>query len=124
MSARRRPVPLRSCISCREKNSKRGMLRIVAARSNGVTFDASGKLSGRGAYLCSTCAATVGGIRKNRLERTLRTSINDTEWDKVITDLKAHAITPANRQGALLNPGRRIAPERAVQAAHDGGAND
>ena len=121
MSARRRHIPLRSCVGCREKNSKRGMLRIVAGRNDGVTFDASGKLSGRGAYLCSTCAAAVDDIRKKRLERTLRTSINETEWDKVVTDLKAHAIAPANRQGALLNPGRRDAPERAVR---NGGAND
>jgi predicted RNA-binding protein YlxR (DUF448 family) len=120
MSARRRHIPLRSCVGCREKNSKRDMLRIVAGRSNGVAFDASGTLSGRGAYLCSTCAA-VDGIRKNRLEHTLRTRINNTEWDKVITDLKAHAATPANRQGALLNPGRRDAPDGAV---HNGGAND
>lgn len=105
MSAR---VPLRSCVGCRRKNSKRKMLRIVADRNNGVTFDVSGRLSGRGAYLCLTCAASVDSIRKNRLEHTLRTSIDDTEWDKVITDLKAHAITPANRQ----------------RIVHDGGAND
>ena len=121
MSARKRHVPLRSCVGCREKNSKRGMLRIVADRSSGVTFDASGTLSGRGAYLCSTCAAAVDDIRRNRLEHTLRTSINDTEWDKVITDLKAYATTPVNRQDALLDPGRRDAPERAV---HNGGVND
>ncbi len=94
------------------------MLRIVADRNNGVTFDTSGTLSGRGAYLCSTCASAVNGIRKNRLEHTLRTRIKDTEWEKVITDLKSYATTPANRQGALPNPGRRDAPERAV---HDGG---
>ena len=121
MNARKRHVPLRSCVGCRKKNSKRGMLRIVADRNNGVAFDASGTLSGRGAYLCSICAAAVEDIRKNRLEHTLRTSINDAEWDKVITDLKAHATTPANRQDALLDPGRRVAPERAV---HNGGAND
>ena len=108
MSARKRHVPLRSCIGCREKNSKRGMLRIVADRDNGVTFDARGTLSGRGAYLCLTCAAAVGGMRKNRLEHTLRLSIDDTEWNKVITDLKAHAIAPANRQ----------------RVVHSGGAND
>lgn len=108
MSARKRHVPLRSCVGCREKNAKRGMLRIVADRNNGVTFDASGRLSGRGAYLCSTCAADADGIRKNRLEHTLRTRINDTEWNKVITDLKAHTIAPANRQ----------------RVVHDGGAND
>jgi len=84
------------------------MLRIVADRNNGVTFDASGTLSGRGAYLCPKCAAAVDGIRKNRLEHTLRTRIDDTEWDKVIADLKTHAIAPANRQ----------------RAAHNGGAND
>ena len=101
MSARRRHVPLRSCVGCRKKNSKREMLRVVADRNNGVAFDAGGKLSGRGAYLCLTCATTVGGVRKKRLEYTLRARITDTDWNKIITDLKAHAVTPANRQDAL-----------------------
>ena len=101
MSARRRHVPLRSCVGCRKKNSKREMLRVVADQNNGVAFDAGGKLPGRGAYLCSTCATSVGGIRKKRLEHTLRARITDTEWNKVITDLKAHAITPANPQDTL-----------------------
>ena len=81
------------------------MLRIVADRNNGVAFDPSGALSGRGAYMCPTCAAAVDSIRRNRLEHTLRTSINDTEWDKINADLKAHAFAPANRQRTVHNEG-------------------
>ena len=93
MNARRRHVPMRSCIACRTKAAKRELLRIVAEPSGGITFDAGGKFSGRGAYLCLDCADSADSIRKGRLEHTLRTGIADSQWEDVVADLKAHAQT-------------------------------
>ena len=90
MSARRRHIPLRSCIACREKTAKRELLRVVAKPGGGITFDASGRLSGRGAYLCMNCAQGAENIRKGRLEHTLRTSIADAQWNELMADLKSH----------------------------------
>ena len=45
-------VPLRTCMACREKKSKKEMLRIVKNES-GIHLDFSGKAEGRGAYLCN-----------------------------------------------------------------------
>ena len=94
MNARRRHVPMRSCISCRTKTAKRELLRVVAEPSGSVAFDARGRLSGRGAYLCPACAGSADNIRKSRLERTLRASIADSQWDEVVANLKAHVQTP------------------------------
>ncbi len=46
-------VPLRTCISCRETKSKRELLRVVRTPDGHVLIDATGKKSGRGAYLCA-----------------------------------------------------------------------
>ena len=96
MNAKRRHIPMRSCIACRAKTAKRELLRIVATPEGGIVFDARGKISGRGAYVCADCAGSPENIKKGRLEHTLRTGIAEAQWDEVVTDLKAHINTPIN----------------------------
>jgi uncharacterized protein len=47
---RRKRVPQRTCVGCREVLSKRALIRIVRT-PNGVQVDPTGKKIGRGAYL-------------------------------------------------------------------------
>lgn len=49
---RTKHVPVRTCVSCRETGSKRGLTRIVRTPEGEVTIDPTGKANGRGAYLC------------------------------------------------------------------------
>ena len=44
--------PLRSCIGCNEKKSKKELLRIVREEGGTYSVDVSGRKNGRGAYLC------------------------------------------------------------------------
>ncbi len=44
-------IPVRMCVMCRQMKPKNQLLRIVNT-DNGVVVDASGKLNGRGVYLC------------------------------------------------------------------------
>ena len=97
MNTKKRHVPLRNCIACRNKSAKRDLLRIIAKPDGGIAFDPGGKLSGRGAYLCTQCAHKAHNIRKNRLEHTLRTRIPNNQWQKVAAALKSH-LTSTNPQ--------------------------
>lgn len=45
-------IPQRTCISCRTVRGKREFVRIVRLADEHVKADATGKISGRGAYLC------------------------------------------------------------------------
>jgi len=47
---RRRHVPQRTCVGCRQTLAKRELIRIVRS-PEGVEIDPSGKLPGRGAYI-------------------------------------------------------------------------
>ena len=85
---------MRSCIACSSKTAKRELLRIVAKPDGGIAFDANGKLSGRGAYLCPDCAGSSGRIRKGRLERTLRTAITDAQWEEVVAAMNGNLEAP------------------------------
>ena len=45
-------VPMRMCVCCREMKPKKDMLRIVK-NQDGIKVDATGKVNGRGAYVCN-----------------------------------------------------------------------
>ena len=46
-------VPMRMCVVCREMKDKRSLLRVVKTPEGEVKIDPKGKMSGRGAYVCS-----------------------------------------------------------------------
>ena len=57
-----KPRPQRSCVACRAKRDKRMLTRLVFARGK-LRIDESGKMNGRGAYLC---AMPIAGTRPLR----------------------------------------------------------
>lgn len=44
--------PVRLCVACRERKTKKNLIRIVKTKTGEVFVDLSQKLQGRGAYLC------------------------------------------------------------------------
>ena len=47
-----RKIPQRMCVGCREKRDKKDLLRVVRTPEGQLVLDATGKKSGRGAYVC------------------------------------------------------------------------
>ena len=45
-------IPQRMCVGCREMREKRQLIRIVRTAEGDAVLDRTGKMSGRGAYLC------------------------------------------------------------------------
>lgn len=63
-------IPMRMCIGCREMKPKTELVRIVKTPEENILIDATGKLSGRGAYICkcSEClnkAQKINALGKN-----------------------------------------------------------
>ncbi len=71
---REKHVPQRTCIVCRSKADKRALRRLVSAPS-GVVLDPSGRLPGRGAYLCDQRTCWERALQSGVLERALRTTL-------------------------------------------------
>ena len=63
---KQRKIPMRTCIACREEKPKKEMLRIVKNAEGEIRLDFSGKLPGRGAYICNS-EACVKKLKKYRL---------------------------------------------------------
>ena len=67
---KRKHVPQRTCVACREVLTKRSLIRIVRTQ-DGIKIDPTGKLTGRGAYLHAEKFCWEKGI-KGALASALR----------------------------------------------------
>jgi uncharacterized protein len=74
MSGPRR-YPTRTCVACRTERQKRDLVRVVRMPDGNVMFDLSGRLPGRGAYLCADGSCWTSAIRKRSIERALDVSL-------------------------------------------------
>jgi len=79
----RRHIPQRTCIGCRETKPKRELIRIVRTQSGAVEIDPTGKRSGRGTYLCNAKSCWQAGLKKERLDRALRTNVTAEDRTKL-----------------------------------------
>lgn len=70
-----RKKPLRKCVSCGEKKEKRSLSRIVNNKDKGIVIDLTGKINGRGAYICKTKECYDRAVKNNLLKRSLRSDI-------------------------------------------------
>lgn len=84
---RRRHVPQRSCVACRRTDSKRELIRIVRTPQQGVQIDPTGKLAGRGAYLCKARGCWQKAFKSSALSRALKTTLTDDQ----LAALRAYA---------------------------------
>lgn len=81
---------MRTCIGCRDVAQKGDMLRIVRDKSGSVSIDASSKLPGRGAYVCSgKCFYKV--LDNGRLSSALKTRISSDLRSKLVCEYRACA---------------------------------
>ena len=75
MGASTRRQPTRTCVACRTERTKRELVRVVRTPDGRVVLDASGRLNGRGAYLCADGACWSLALRRGALQRALETPL-------------------------------------------------
>ena len=82
-------IPQRQCMGCRERKDKRDMIRVVRQTDGNVSLDFSGKLNGRGAYLCPD-PECLKKVRKSKaLDRSLETAIPEEVYDRLEREMEA-----------------------------------
>jgi len=68
-------IPQRQCMGCRERKEKRQMIRVVRCTDGSVNLDFSGKMNGRGAYVCPNPECLKKALRSRALDRSLEVTI-------------------------------------------------
>jgi predicted RNA-binding protein YlxR (DUF448 family) len=82
-------------VVCRSARPKRELTRIVRTPDGHVLLDPTGRLAGRGAYLCADRSCWQTASTKRALDRALATPLPPD----VLAMLAAGALEPKNIEG-------------------------
>lgn len=81
-------VPTRKCICCNKRQPKNQLLRIVRSET-GFSADISGKMSGRGAYVCKSSECVSSLERKNALSRAFKSKASSADYEALAKEIEA-----------------------------------
>jgi len=70
------------CVVCRDKAGKRQLTRIVRTEQ-GLQIDPSGKMNGRGAYLCDRASCWETAVKTDLLAKALRMPLTDEDRERL-----------------------------------------
>jgi predicted RNA-binding protein YlxR (DUF448 family) len=88
---RRGHVPKRRCVGCYRSFDKGGLVRIALA--DGVpVVDESGRMPGRGAYLCPDPNCLAIALKKRSIQRSLAVSVGAEDMEALVEVLRARRI--------------------------------
>ena len=82
-------IPQRQCMGCRERKEKREMIRVVRTTEGDVRLDFSGKLNGRGAYICPNPDCLQKARKSKSLERSLEVPIPEQVYVRLAVEIEA-----------------------------------
>jgi predicted RNA-binding protein YlxR (DUF448 family) len=86
----RKHIPQRTCVACRQAYTKRELTRLVYAPEGGLHIDRTGKMHGRGAYLCGKPTCWDRAYRSSLLEKALKVSLNEAD-KRPLLDFTPHS---------------------------------
>jgi predicted RNA-binding protein YlxR (DUF448 family) len=75
-----RHVPERTCVACRTERPKRHLVRVVRTADSNVEVDRTGRMAGRGAYLCPAQACWRLARARKCLDRALSVALSNETW--------------------------------------------
>ncbi|MBR3630651.1 MAG: YlxR family protein [Oscillospiraceae bacterium] len=84
-------IPMRQCIGCGEMKPKRELIRVVRPKEGEISLDLTGKMPGRGAYLCRNAECLRMAQKSRRLERSFSCKVEPEVYEVML-----HALSEAD----------------------------
>lgn len=84
---KQKKTPTRRCTGCGEHFPKNTLIRIVRTPEGEIRLDLTGKLSGRGAYICKSAVCLKKSRKGARLEHSLECSIPEEVYERLEGEL-------------------------------------
>lgn len=81
-------LPQRTCIGCGTKKDKNDLIRIVKNKQGEISIDKTGKLSGRGAYICDNAECLEKAVKSKKLEKSFETKIDASVYEELKLKIK------------------------------------
>ncbi len=82
-------IPMRQCMGCQQRKTKKELIRVVRTPEGQVCLDFSGKLNGRGAYLCPDAECLKRAMKSNVLARKLEAEIPQEIYHRLAKEMEA-----------------------------------
>ena len=82
-------TPARMCTACREMKPKNELVRIVRTPEGDIKTDPTGKLNGRGAYICKSAECLKKAQKIGALSRAFGTAVPEeifAELERKLSD--------------------------------------
>lgn len=78
-----RKTPQRSCLGCGLKTDKGRLIRVVRTPEGLLVLDKTGKIPGRGAYICPRQECLKSATKKRALDRALNTKMDESILERL-----------------------------------------
>ena len=88
-STEAKKLPTRRCTGCGEHYPKNTLVRILRTPDGNIVLDKTGKLSGRGAYICKSVSCLNKARKASRIERSLVCEIPTEIYTTIEEELKS-----------------------------------
>lgn len=76
-------VPQRMCAVCRERHDKAELLRIVKTADGKISVDYTGKMQGRGMYICKEEMCRKNAAKRRVVERAFSCAAPKEVYDTI-----------------------------------------
>ena len=83
----KKKIPLRKCTGCQQMKEKKELIRVVKTDEKEYTIDLTGKMAGRGAYVCKNTECLEKAFKSKGLERSFKSDIPKDIYDKLRNEL-------------------------------------
>ena len=80
-------IPLRTCTGCGEMKPKKELVRVIKTVDEQILMDLTGKMNGRGAYVCRDAECLKKAIKTKAIERSLGVSVSDEVYEELKKEL-------------------------------------
>ena len=84
---KQRKIPMRRCAGCMQSRPKKELIRIVSHGDGHIFLDMTGKVNGRGVYLCPESSCLEKAKKKNALSRSLGIKLDQNDLERVYAEL-------------------------------------
>ena len=76
-------LPQRTCIGCNSKKDKKELIRIVKNKDGEIKVDLTGKMEGRGTYICKNEECLEKAMKNKRMAKAFETEIEDSIYENL-----------------------------------------
>ncbi|MBO4562967.1 MAG: YlxR family protein [Clostridia bacterium] len=81
-------IPMRMCVGCRTMKEKRSLVRVVRTAEGEAKVDPTGKMNGRGAYVCPNAECLRKAVKSRALDRALEVTVSPEVMERLASEVE------------------------------------